>query len=408
MRELQAVIEAYRQAGRDNVQTALATVVHVEGSAYRRPGARMLMTEKGQMTGSLSGGCLERDVFERALAVMKTREPAVVRYDTGSTADIVWGLGLGCNGVVHVLIEPLDNRVTPRHFELLADCMTGREPCVIATVFGVRKLPSLATPTDGLGVAIGSRLLLQPNGCALVEFEHDELTRALMQDAHEALSDSASSVKVYELAEGAVEVFVETIDPPVPLVIFGAGADSAPVLELAQKLGWHVTIVDTQARDASRERFGDADSVLLVRPEEVAARVPLTPRTMALVMTHNYEHDFELFKSLLRSPARYIGMMGPKRRTERIISEAAEGGMRTSDKDMHRLHAPVGLDLGAETPEEIALSVVAEIRAVLANHGGGFLKDRTAPIHAARSPAQHKTLGGSTERRAEPLEGAEN
>ncbi len=284
---MRAVVEAYRRAVRDGVQTALATIVCVEGSTYRRPGARMLMTADGQMTGNLSGGCLERDVFECARAVMKTRQPIVVRYDTGSNADIVWGLGLGCDGVVHILIEPLDSVVMPRHFKLLADCMTGREPCVIATVFSVRQFPSLAMPADGLGVKVGSRLLLT-NETTLVELNHEELAYALVRDAREALNDNESSVRLFELAEGTAEVFIEVIEPPVPVVIFGANADVVPVLEFAQKLGWHVTIVDTQAREAARERFATADTVLLCRPEDVRARVPLTARTMAIVMTHNY------------------------------------------------------------------------------------------------------------------------
>lgn len=393
MKEARAIIEAYARAVRDGVQTALATIVYVEGSAYRRPGARMLLTEDGQMTGSLSGGCLERDVFERACIVMKTRRAVVVRYDTGADADIVWGLGLGCNGIVQVLIEPLDAETMPHHLKLLADGMTRPEPGVIATVFGVREMTMPATHGENFGVELGSRLLLRgdtSDESALVDFPHDELACAVMQDARAALKDNESSIRVYELAEGQVEVFIEVVEPPVPVVVFGAGADAAPVLEFAQQLGWHVTVVDTQARAVARERFAAADAVLLCRPEDVAARVPLNARTMALVMTHNYPHDLTLFKTLLPGPARYIGMLGPQRRTEQIIAEAAAEGVTTSEADRQRLHAPVGLDLGAETPEEIALSIIAEMRAVLANHEGGFLKNRTAPIHTALVPHEHK------------------
>jgi xanthine/CO dehydrogenase XdhC/CoxF family maturation factor len=317
---------------------------------------------------------------------MKTGEPMMVRYDTAASADIVWGLGLGCDGVVQLLIEPLDIRETPRHIELLSRCIMRQEPCAIATVFGIHEAhgaPSFARRPGESGVKLGSRLLLPTNGDADIEFQHDELADALMQDTRECLNNNQSAVKVYELAAGKVEVFIEVVEPSVPLVVFGANADAAPVAEFAQKLGWHVTVVDTQARDASRERFPDADAVLLCRPETIATQVSLTARTMALIMTHNYEHDSALFKMLMPSPARYLGMMGPRRRTERIIAEAESAGIIMSDANMHRLHAPVGLDLGAETPEEIALSIVAEIHAVATNHQGGFLKNRTAPIHIA-------------------------
>ncbi|MBA3320865.1 MAG: XdhC family protein [Pyrinomonadaceae bacterium] len=390
MKEARAVIEAYSRAVRDGVRSALATVVCVEGSAYRRPGARMLMTEDGQMTGNLSGGCLERDVFEHARHVMQTGEPIVVRYDTGADVDIVWGLGLGCNGIVQVLVEPLDNHPMPGHFKLLAECITRQQPGVIATVFGIHPTPPQPSvmPDRGAEIRIGSRLLLLQAGTSppVIEFAHEELARAVTRDARECLGEHGSTVKAYELAAGRVEIFVEVVEPPVPLIVFGANADAAPVVEFAQQLGWHVTVVDTQARAASRERFARADACVLCRPETVAALVPLTARTVALVMTHNYLHDLELFKTLLPSPARYIGMLGPKRRTEHIIATAAAEGFAPGEASLRRLHAPVGLDLGAETPEEIALSIVAEIRAVLSGHDGGFLKNRDAPIHTAPQP----------------------
>lgn len=391
MNEAQAIITAYGQAARDGVQSALATVVAVEGSAYRRPGARMLMTVDGKMIGSLSGGCLEGDVFERAKAVMKTGEPVVVRYDTGTNNDdIVWGLGLGCNGVVYILIESLDTVAMPPHLQVLDDCTTGRRgTSVMATVFEVQASLTPRTSVNNFGVEIGSRVLLA-NEKAVLELQHQQLDQLVTRDARQALKDNKSSVKVYELAEGSARVFIEVIEPPVSVVIFGAGADVAPVIDFAHLIGWHTSVVDTQAREASRARFAAADAVLLCRPEDVRAGVPLTARTMAVVMTHNYLHDFELVKTLLSGSVSYIGCLGPKRRTEQIIAEARSQGVIISDAAMRRLHFPVGLDLGAETPEEIALSIVAEMRAVLANHEGGFLKNRTAPIHGVPTGRESK------------------
>ncbi len=373
MNEACAVVEAYKCAARDGKQAALATVVRVEGSTYRRAGARMLMTDDGRMTGSLSGGCLEGDVCERARRVMKTGEAIVVRYDTGASEDIVWGLGLGCNGVVHVLIESLKMDAMPSHLELLQSSVLHQQSCVIATVFGVDKTSN---------IRLGSRLMISGGGEDLiVEFEDDDLIRALLSDARAASLTNESSTKLYDLSNNLIEVFIEAIEPPVSVVIFGANSDVVPIVELADIPGWQVTVVDTQAREASRERFAHAHQVILSRPENISHDVSITTRTLAIVMTHNYMHDAELFKTLICSPAAYVGMLGPKRRTEQIIREVQAEGLTINDKQMNRLHAPIGLDLGAETPEEIALSIIAEIRAVLGNHEGGFLKHRRAPIH---------------------------
>ncbi|MEJ7710980.1 MAG: hypothetical protein WKF84_14225 [Pyrinomonadaceae bacterium] len=173
-------------------------------------------------------------MFERARAVMKTREPIVVRYDTGANADIVWGLGLGCNGVVHVLIEALDDETMPTHLRLLSDCIAGQGPGVIATVFGVYETHEQPHDSTPLTMRVGSRLLLNHES-TVSELKHHELARSVMQDARAAINDSESSVKVYEIAETTVEVFIEFVEPPVPLVIFGANADAAPVLEVRAK-----------------------------------------------------------------------------------------------------------------------------------------------------------------------------
>ncbi|MCP9494688.1 MAG: XdhC family protein [Pyrinomonadaceae bacterium MAG19_C2-C3] len=383
MNEACAVVEAYKCAAHDGKQAALATVVRVEGSAYRRAGARMLMTDDGRMTGSLSGGCLEGDVYERARRVMRTGEAIVVRYDTGASEDIVWGLGLGCNGVVHVLIEPLKMDAMPAHLELLQSSISHQQACVIATVFGVDK-PS--------NIAPGSRLMINGDGeNSIVEFADDDLTRAVLSDARAAISTNESSIKLYNSSNNLIEVFIEVVEPPVSVVVFGANSDVVPIVELADMLGWQITVVDTQAREASRERFAKAHRVLLCRPENVATDVPLTPRNAAIVMTHNFTHDAELFKTLIHSPAPYVGMLGPKRRTERIIAEAMAEGLTISDVESSRLHTPIGLDLGAETPEEIALSIIAEIRAVVSNHEGGFLKHRRAPIHHTAQTRREQT-----------------
>src|SRR5215218_10455913 len=266
MNEVRALIEAFDAANVRGERCALATVVSVEGSSYRRPGARMLVCEGGIRTGTISAGCLESDVIEHAKRVLRTGAASLVEYNTATTSDEeAWGLGLGCNGIVRVLVEPL---------------------------------------------ASGSLYI-------------EALRRSC-----EARPDAAptSVATVYDV-DGAAKVFIETLLPPVPLVIFGAGHDALPVVELARELGWRTEVVDPQARPASRSRFAIADRVTLARPEEVAAHVSITPRTLTLLMSHNYAQDLELLGFLLASPARYIGVMGPRKRTERMLRElaAAEG-----------------------------------------------------------------------------------
>jgi len=396
MTETQAIIDSYRRASAENLQAALATVVSVEGSAYRRPGVRMFITETGQTTGVLSGGCLERDVCERAMRVMRTGEPVVVRYDTTSDDDIVWGLGIGCNGVVQVLIEPASGERLDDLIQLLAECSKNRRRGALATV--IHTLGETETK-------IGARSLLYPDDATEPELftqevvgaslrgrrtesrwqrgrpRRDAPTMSVFDDLREAVQNGRSMIKRYKVDTASVEVFIEVIEPQVPLVIFGAGDDALPVVAFARSLGWHTTVVDTRARPTIIERFADVDAVVLCRPEEVGDRVPLTESTAVVLMTHNYLHDLELLKTLLNSRVRYLGCLGPKRRTERLLSELSGGGLVPADPYFDQLYAPAGVDIGAETPLEIALSIIAEIKAVLIGRVGGLLRNRIGSIH---------------------------
>jgi xanthine dehydrogenase accessory factor len=371
--ELRAVLDACGRIQRQGTRAALATVVCVEGSAYRRPGARMVVGEDGRTTGSVSSGCLERDVCERAARVMARGQPELAVYDTRNEADIVWGTGAGCKGLVQVLIEPVGSPGPWQQIEFLEACMARSERGVLATVFRV----------DGAAEAgPGSRLMVDGRG-ELVAADAPALADAVLGHARDALATGRTTVREYALGDaGRMAVLIEVIEPPVSLVIFGAGADAVPVAELARTLGWRTTIFDTSARPATRQRFTCADSIRLCRPED-AGTISLSSRDVALLMTHNYLHDLELLKLLLRSPVRYIGCLGPKRRTERLLSELA-GELTLNEEQTRRVFAPVGLDIGAEQPEEIALSIVAEVYATLHGRCGGPLRDRALPIHERR------------------------
>ena len=372
MKELQDIVAAFEQVKTGGKTAALATLVKASGSTYRRPGARMLMTSDGQMVGSLSGGCLEGDVFEQAQAVMTSSKPIVVQYDTMSDEDIIWGLGLGCNGIVQIFIERLEQESPFNPLTFLSECLHHRQVGVLATVFHVE---------GEVKAQVGTRLMVYPDGTVKSDIEDADLVAQIRDDAWKALDNTRSTVKAYPLAAGKAEVFVEVIQPPVPLMIFGAGHDAVPLLRLAQELGWYVTVVDNRQADGTQQRFPSADEVILCRPEGISEAVVLDNRTMAVVMTHNYLHDLELLKTLLPSPVRYLGILGPKSRTEKLFQDLQEQGITPTDTQLQRLYSPVGLDIGADTPEEIALSIVAEIQAVLANHSAGSLRNKLGPIH---------------------------
>lgn len=400
MKELRDIVGAFEKVESGSTTAALATLVKAQGSTYRRPGARMLITSEGQMVGSLSGGCLEGDVFEQAQAVMASGKPIVVQYDTMSDQDIIWGLGLGCNGIVQILIERLEEESSLNHLAFLTDCLRLRQVGVLATVFHFE---------GQVKAQVGTRLIVYPDGTVNSDIEDADLVVQIRDDVWKAFEDNRSQVKAYPLPKGKVEVFIEVIQPPVPLMIFGAGHDTLPLVRLAQELGWYVTVVDSRQADATRERFQSADEVILSRPEGIgdsetfavatlgasallrlrkhgakqqsADRISLDNRIMAVVMTHNYLHDLELLKTLLPFPVRYLGILGPKSRTEKLLQDLQEQGITPTQAQLQSLYSPVGLDIGADTPEEIALSIVAEIQAVLANNSGGSLRNKLGPIH---------------------------
>jgi xanthine dehydrogenase accessory factor len=373
MKELQAILKAFEQSQHSGQRSAIATVVQTRGSVYRRPGARMLLTEAGQMVGAISGGCLESDVFERAKPLLLQHSaPIVVPYDTAASDDLIWGMGMGCNGSVQVLIESLNTASARSQLEFMADCLQQKEAGAIATIFRAE---------GNVEAQTGDRLFLKPDGMVVNQIAEQPLSTRLLQDSYQVLAQGKTQVIAYQLDHGFVEVLLEVIHPPVPLLLFGAGYDAIPVVQLAKQLGWHVTVIDHRSTYATHDRFPQADELIVCHPHEFEAHLRLHARTIAVVMTHQYQHDQTLLRSLLPSPIQYLGVLGPKRRTQQLLKDLCLEGFTATNTQLQRLHHPIGLDLGAETPEEIALAIVAEIQAVLTNRTGGMLRDRHAPIH---------------------------
>jgi xanthine/CO dehydrogenase XdhC/CoxF family maturation factor len=383
--ELQAIVDAYADARARGERAALATIVSVEGSAYRRPGARMLITASGRTTGTISGGCLERDVAEHAARVMEPRVARVIKYDTRGDEDIVWGSGLGCNGVVRVLLESLhEGSAGAGALQFIAERLQARKGGVIATVIAGK---TNAENGEARAATVGARLLLDDevniHGQCLMG---RGLATRVRADALEILAGKRAVLRAYEIGDRRAEIFYDVITPSRALVVFGAEQDALPLVRQARAVGWHVTIVDTRARPATGERFAEADEIMLCRAADVTAHVSLTENTAAVVMTHNYLDDVELLRALLPSPVCYLGLLGPRQRAEKLLEELGAGSRGLMAAQLARLHSPIGMDIGAETPEEIALSIIAEIKAVSAARRGGFLRDRAAPIHYECGP----------------------
>jgi xanthine dehydrogenase accessory factor len=327
----------------------------------------MLVRGDGSTVGLVSGGCLESDLAEHARRVHEGGRAEVVRYDTRDDDDAPWGLGLGCNGLIDVLLEPLPPARAAYLAKLLDRALAAAEPSVLATVI---KAP----------VGVGAHALIIGNRI--------EKTGGWGTDATLAKA-TANTAEVFKAGRrglvrefGGVEVAYEVVTPAVPLVICGSGPDVVPIARFASELGWNTTIVDNRpVTDSHTERYHGARAVECAEATKLGEAVTLTPRTAAVVMSHNLGRDTDYVQSLLDAGVAYVGVLGPRARTERMLSDLAA---RKSEplKNSERLFAPVGMDIGGDGPDAIALAVIAEISAVINGRDGGHLRDRRASLHS--------------------------
>lgn len=368
-KEINEIIHAYKQAQQKGHKAALATVVYVEGSSYRRPGARMLVEEDGRMTGAISGGCLEGDALRKALLAIHQQQNKLVTYNSMDEEDVEFGVQLGCNGIVHILFEPIDAEDENNPIVLLERSQFYRRETVLVTMFSLNNFHGH-----------------QPGTCFFLDKESsyskidDAALKALIEeDAATVLKAGASSIKEYDAFELAG--FVELLQPTVSLVIVGAGNDAFPLVNMTNVLGWQITVADGRPTHANTQRFPNVQQLFTGKPEEIIRQLAIDEWTVFVLMTHNYKYDLAMMKELLRINCRYIGTLGPKKRLERMFAELSDEGITVTDEQKAIIHGPIGLDIGAEAAEEIALSVLAEIKAVFANRSGSFLKNRSVSIH---------------------------
>jgi xanthine/CO dehydrogenase XdhC/CoxF family maturation factor len=291
-----------------------------------------------------------------------------VTYDTREESNQNLGIGLGCNGVIDVLIEPIDQTDQKNSITQFSSLLNRQEPVALATIFK--------------GAAdVGKKMLLTSTGELSNQFTNEALTIQVQLDLKGLASTKRSEAKTYTVNGEEYEVFIELIQPTLSLIIFGGGFDARPVSELAKSLGWNISVTDECVAHIAPIFFPTADKLSLCQREFIDRDFEITPYTACVLMSHNYEYDRDVLKKLLTTNSPYIGILGPRKRFDKMQQEFTAAGITLSDFDLQRIHSPIGLDIGAEAPDEIALSIVSEIQSKFANRSGGFLKYHKGPIH---------------------------
>ncbi len=361
MKELSEICAAFAGLCGEGKSAALATVVAVEGSAYRRPGARMLIAEDGRTWGGVSGGCLERDVARRGRGVIETGKPVICRYDTADDEELAGGVATGCGGAIELFVQRISaSSAGPLPF--IEQVLETRKPLTVATI---------------LRAAAGHEA--SEGGCLAVDqlrsSRHDSIVSpSLRQLLIDSIAIARPSIICHREGNQSADVFVEQIMPPLALIVFGAGPDAVPVAQIAKSLGWHVSVVGIRPATDLAARFRMADALHVTSSEAPLEGVAVTPDSAVVLMTHNFARDIRILMELPK-PLKYLGILGPRRRTDEVLAQVP------ADAALDAAYAPVGLDLQAETPEEIALSIIAEIQAVTRQATCRPLRDRPGPIH---------------------------
>jgi xanthine/CO dehydrogenase XdhC/CoxF family maturation factor len=347
MSELKALVDAAGALRARGQPFLIATVMRVRGSSYRRAGARMLAADGTWVTGSISGGCLEREVLTKG--AWRTREERAVLLTHDEALEE--NSGSGCQGAIEVLLERDTLEGECDLISFIAGCLRDEEPGVVVTVFR----------SERSDVPVGARLCVRA-GAVVSTIRDPALCAGVLEEAELALR---TSTRAQVLTLHGVEALRELIVPPPHLFVFGSAHDAPPLVTLAKQLGWSVSVWDGQPRASARERLRAADRYLRGSIAEAVSELERCAQPLAIVMGHHFEQDRDVLGALLRTAVGYIGVLGPRRRTERMLAECRAQGVPLDPASLARVRSPVGLALGAETPAEIALSIMAEAQSVL-------------------------------------------
>ncbi|TAM60019.1 XshC-Cox1 family protein [bacterium] len=362
MKDIAEQVDRWRREGR---RVAVATIVQVERSAPRGPGAAMAVNDRGEVAGSVSGGCVEGALVEEAERVLESGEARLVTYGISDEQGL--SVGLTCGGTIHCFVQPLYDE-----FPVLAEALRRDEP--------------IALCVEIEGPDRGATMLVRRDGTSEGSLGNEGLSHRVREDANSCLARGSSATREYGLngqpLESGVRLFIDAFVPRPELYIFGAVDFSRALVTLGRYLGYRVTVADARRAFATRKRFPDADEVVAAWPDEFLAQAPVDERTVICVLTHDPKFDVPLLVVALRTNAGYIGAMGSRSTHERRVAELRAQGV--SDDELARIRAPIGLDIGATTPEETAVAIAAEIVALRTGHPSGFLASSSGPIHRAR------------------------
>ena len=348
------LFERERAAGN---AVALGLLVETAGSTYRKPGALMLIASNGDSAGLLSGGCLEGDLAEYARSVIDTGNTRVVTYDLRGGDDLVWGLGLGCEGAMHILLIRVGPQNDWQPLAHLAASLASHQPASV-------------------GIVVESDRPDSPVGTVVLRggWQRPEVDAILDESAH------TGHPGWFEAASPRWKMFALPLSLPPKLLLLGAGPDAAPVVDFAARLNWKVTVLDHRPAYADATHFPAADRVLQAQPDELLSTVDPAHFSAAVVMSHHLPSDLKYLRALAATSIPYIGLLGPAARRERLLADLEAD----ADKILARLHAPVGLALGGRSPESIALAIVAEIHAFV-HAGAARVHGADVPVHTTAS-----------------------
>ncbi len=365
MKEIKSIIQLYDSYKNAGEQCAIAQVVRVEESSYRREGARMIVFESGVFEGGISGGCLEGDALQRSQIAILKQQPSIVTYDTSKEKEI--GIGLGCNGIIDVLISPISEESDM--MAMLQKCVAERGEHVIATI--------TALDGDMESIALGKSFYFDSDTATLNDCTHAGFRDFILGRIAEVLENKKSRTYHFESEGTKASVFIELIPPQFHLAIYGDNYDVYPMLEMAQVLDWEVSLVG----NVQKLRKEKLRSVANIYPKDMEARPKIDTRTAIILMAHDYKTDAANLLELINSEAPYIASLGPRKRFDKMMLEFRSKGIKFSEGQRQRIFAPCGLEIGANTPEEIATSIFGEVLSVFSGNTGGMLRDKTGPIH---------------------------
>jgi len=357
--EIRKIISEYDKLDHSKEKVALASVVSVEASAYRRIGARMLVRSNGLWTGGISGGCLEGDALKKSMNAIYKNKSSIVVYDTMDDDSNQIGVGLGCNGRIEVLLTPIDPNDSNNEIELLRSILNAQEPSIIAKV--------ISEDDDRLAT---SKLIDHHDA----ELSFLDIEAAALQDAIQTVL-AKKAPRIFDLKAGddEIKVLLEFVRPETRLVIVGDNYDVNAMANVASTLGWEIWVVG-RLKKLTKELVSKVKRVI---PFEEHTKVKPHDYTAVILMSHDYRWDLEILQHFLEYKPAYMGMLGPKKRTLKMDAELE--GINLESIDI--LHSPTGLEVGAESPEEISLSIASEILAVFRQKGGQSLRKKVGPIH---------------------------